>query len=185
MRSHVSLAVVAAAWLTMTVPVAAQQTPPQVAPVAVDTSDAAPSPERARLEAQLAERTAQVVRKQLQLTDSQFTQLQQVNRKYEPTRQQLNAHERYLRLSLRAELALGAQADQSKVNDYLDQLGQVQQSRLEVFRNEQQDLGTFLTPVQRAKYAAIQEQIRNRLTKMRQRQMERRAARAGARVRPR
>lgn len=163
-------------------PLRAQQMAPQSTPAAVDTTEPPPSPRRARLEAQLAERTAQVVRKQLQLTDSQFAQLQRVNQKYEPTRQQLNARERYLRLSLRGELALGAHADQGKVNGYLEQLGQVQQQRLEAFRNEQQDLAAFLTPVQRAKYAAIEEQIRNRLTRMRQRQLDRRAARAGART---
>ena len=144
----------------------------------------AETPQRRQLEQQLRLRLGQVVRRQLQLTDEQYAQLQAVNRKYEAPRRDLNQHERYLRLSLRAELQLGDKADQSKVAAYLDQLSDVQQSRLQVFRQEQKDLAGFLTPVQRAKYAALEEQIRKRVTQMRQRQFQRhqaRAARAGSR----
>ncbi|HTL96108.1 MAG TPA: Spy/CpxP family protein refolding chaperone [Gemmatimonadaceae bacterium] len=146
----------------------------------------AETPQRRQLEQQLRLRLGQVVRRQLQLTDEQYAQLQAVNRKYEAPRRDLNQHERYLRLSLRAELQLGDKADQSKVAGYLDQLSDVQQSRLQVFRQEQKDLAGFLTPVQRAKYAALEEQIRKRVTQMRQRQLQRhqaRGARAGSRRR--
>jgi Spy/CpxP family protein refolding chaperone len=177
------LTVAALAALAFPAAAGAQQTEPTPAPPpsTLDTGVAAPSPRRARLEAQLRERTAQVVRQQLQLTDDQFAQLQRVNQKYQQPQRELTERERYLRLSLRAELALGTGADQSKVNDYLDQLAQVQQSRLQIFRDEQHDLGGFLSPVQRAKYAALQEQIRKRLTQMRQQQLDRRPHAGGGR----
>ena len=158
---------------------------------APDTTEApgAETPQRHELEQQLRLRLGQVVRRQLQLTDDQYTRLEAVNRTYEAPRRTLNQRERYLRLSLRAELQLGDKADQEKVAGYLDQLTDVQQSRLKIFREEQKDLAGFLTPVQRAKYAALQEQIRKRVTQMRQRQLERQQARAAgarpARVRPR
>jgi Spy/CpxP family protein refolding chaperone len=147
---------------------------------APDTTGIAPAetPARRQLEQQLRLRLGEVVRRQLQLTDQQYEQLQAVNRKYEAPRRDLNQRERYLRLSLRAELQLGDKADQTKVGGYLDQLSDVQQSRLQVFREEQKDLGAFLTPVQRAKYAALEEQVRKRLTQMRQRQLQRQHARA-------
>lgn len=155
------------------------------APDTVGVAPGAETPERRQLEQQLRLRLGEVVRRQLQLTDQQYAQLQAVNKKYEAPRRDLNQRERYLRLSLRAELQLGDKADQTKVGRYLDQLDEVQQSRLQIFREEQKDLAGFLTPVQRAKYAALQEQIRKRLTQMRQRQVERQQARAGrVRARP-
>lgn len=144
----------------------------------------ADTPARRQLEQQLRLRLGQVVRRQLQLTDQQYAQLEAVNRKYEGPRRDLNQRERYTRLSLRAELQLGEKADQSKVASYLDQLNDIQQSRLQLFRAEQKDLSGFLTPVERAKYAALEEQLRKRVTQMRQRQLERQRAR-GARVRGR
>lgn len=164
--------------------VAAQQDTPLATS---DTAAAAPNaqtPERRQLEQQLRLRLGEVVRRQLQLTDQQYAQLQAVNKKYEAPRRDLNQRERYLRLSLRAELQLGDRADQAKVGGYLDQMNEIQQSRLQIFREEQKDLSGFLTPVQRAKYAALQEQLRKRLTQMRQRQLERQQARAG-RITPR
>lgn len=138
---------------------------------------AAATPQRRQLEQQLRLRLGQVVRRQLQLTDEQYAQLQAVNRKYEAPRRDLNQRERYLRLSLRAEIQLGDKADQSKVAGYLDQLADAQESRLQIFRQEQKDLAGFLTPVQRAKYAALEEQLRKRVTQMRQRQLQRQQAR--------
>ncbi|HEX5180678.1 MAG TPA: Spy/CpxP family protein refolding chaperone [Gemmatimonadaceae bacterium] len=151
---------------------------------APDTAAGTETPERRQLEQQLRLRLGQVVRRQLQLTDDQYAQLQAVNRKYEAPRRTLNQRERYLRLSLRGELELGDKADQAKVAGYLDQLTDVQQSRLQLFREEQKDLSGFLTPVQRAKYAALQEQVRRRVTQMRQRQLQRQQGR-DTRVRPR
>mgnify|MGYP001557720868 CR=1 FL=1 len=174
----------ALATLALAATLGAQQTGADTA--SPDTSAAAPGARRrALLEQQFRLRLGQVVRQQLQLTDDQYAQLQRVNQKYEAPGRELNQRERYLRLSLRAELRLGQQADQSKVSGYLDQLSQVQQSRLQLFRDEQRDLAGFLTPVQRAKYSAIQEQLRKRLTQMRQRQLQRAAGEGGARVRPR
>ena len=178
MRRMVTL--VALAVLAGGTPAVAQQD----APSAADTAGAAPNaetPERRQLEQQLRLRLGEVVRRQLQLTDQQYEQLQAVNKKYEAPRRDLNQRERYLRLSLRAELQLGDKADQAKVGGYLDQMNEVQQSRLQIFREEQKDLSGFLTPVQRAKYAALQEHLRNRLTQMRQRQAERQQSRAAGR----
>ena len=151
---------------------------------APDTAAAqgAQTAQRRQLEQQLRVRLGQVVRRQLQLSDQQFDQLQAVNKKYEAPRRDLNQRDRYLRLSLRAELQLGNKADQSKVAGYLDQLSDVQESRLQLFRREQKDLAGFLTPVQRAKYAALEEQLRKRVTQMRQRQLQRQ--REGAALRP-
>ena len=182
MRPLVTLAALALALVGA--PAAAQQ---DTASLDTAAAPGAETPARRMLEQQLRVRHGEIVRRQLGLTDDQFDQLQALTRKYETPRRDLNQRERYLRLSLRAELQLGDRADQSKVSGYLDQLTRVQQSRLDLFRQEQKDLSGFLSPVQRAKYAALQEQIRKRLTQMRQRQLERQQSRAAGRngrVRP-
>lgn len=178
-----ALVVLTLAVLARSGPLAAQQD----SSAAPDTAAAAgrETPQRRQLEQQLRLRLGQVVRRRLQLTDEQYAQLQAVNRKYEAPRRDLNQRERYLRLSLRAELQLGDKADQSKVAAYLDAMSDVQQSRLQLFRQEQKDLAGFLNPVQRAKYAALEEQLRKRVTQMRQRQQTRTAGARAARARPR
>lgn len=136
---------------------------------------------RRSLEAQLRQRIAQVVRARLQLDDRQLAQLERVNQRFEPRRRDLVQRERATRQSLRAELLRGQQADQGHVSSLLDQLTGIQQERLDLFRQEQRELSAFLTPVQRARYAALQEQLRKRVNALRQRQLERRQLRRGVR----
>ena len=63
-------------------------------------------------------------------------------------------------------------ADQDKVSRMLDQLVDVQRQRLDVFAREQRDLARFLTPVQRAKYATLQEGLRKKVEQLRQKRQE-------------
>lgn len=63
----------------------------------------------------------------------------------------------------------------------LDRLLQVQRSRLDIVAEEQRDLAAFMTPVQRARYAALQEQLRRRVQTM---QRRRAAAGPGGMARP-
>jgi Spy/CpxP family protein refolding chaperone len=128
--------------------------------------------QHAQLEQRLRQRLGAVVRKRLQLTDDQFQKLTETNRKYERQRRALVQQETQVRRALRAELSSGDQADQQHVADLMNQLVTVQQQRLALLSQEQQDLSTFLTPVQRAKYVAIEEQIRRRVEQLRQRQLE-------------
>lgn len=137
-------------------------------------ADSPASPRRRALEQQLRVRIAQVVRNRLQLDDRQFARLQEVNRRYDVQRRALVQRERRIRVELRGELLRGDDADQGHVSDLMQQLVQVQQDRLDLFRAEQRDLSAFLTPVQRAKYAALQEQIRKRVAQFRQQQLRRR-----------
>jgi len=63
-------------------------------------------------------------------------------------------------------------ADQDRVSRMLDQLVDVQRQRIDVFAREQRDLARFLTPVQRAKYATLQEGLRRRVEQLRQRRQD-------------
>jgi protein CpxP len=126
-------------------------------------------PARAELERQFRERTAQVVRRRLELNDDQMTKLRTSNQQFDQQRMALVAEERQTRQSLRAELMAGNGANQQKVNDLLDQLLRLQRRRLDIVDSEQRDLGKFLTPVQRAKYFGLQNQMRKRMQELRDR----------------
>ena len=137
---------------------------------------------RGRLEQQVRERIGRVVQQQLGLTDAEAQRLQQVNQRYEAQRRDLVRQEREARVGLRRELQRGDSADQARTDTLLGALLQLQRRRLELVQAEQRDLAQFLTPVQRARYLALQDQMRRRVEEMRQRPNRRRGAGAGRAV---
>jgi Spy/CpxP family protein refolding chaperone len=126
-------------------------------------------PARAELERRFRERTAQVVRRRLELNDDQMSKLQASNRQFDQQRMSLVAEERQTRQALRAELMAGNAANQQKVGSLLDQLLRLQRRRLDIVESEQRDLSGFLTPVQRAKYFGLQNEMRKRMLELRDR----------------
>jgi Spy/CpxP family protein refolding chaperone len=122
----------------------------------------------------LQRRVAEVVQRTLGATDEQMRKLGEVNRKYQVERKALNQKDRDARQEIRAEVLRDTLADQDKVSRMLDQLVEVQRQRLDVFVHEQHDLAGFLTPVQRAKYATLQEGLRKKVDQLRQKRQEQR-----------
>jgi hypothetical protein len=120
------------------------------------------------LERQFRERFAEVVRRRLNLNDGQMRQLGQVNDRYERERMRLLREERQMRQALRAEVLAGDAADQTKVAGLLDRALQIQRDRLDVTQREQRELAAFMSPVQRAMYVGIQDDLRRRLEEIRQ-----------------
>jgi len=120
----------------------------------------------------LQRRVLEVVQQTLGATDGQMRQLGEVNRKYEGERRTLNQRDREARQTIRAEVLRDSLADQSTVARMLDELVDVQKQRLDVFAREQRDLARFLSPVQRAKYATLQEGLRKKVDQLRQQQQE-------------
>ena len=70
--------------------------------------------------------------------------------------------ERSERQALRREALAGARADQPRIAASLDRVLQIQRQRVDLQIEEQRALSGFMTPLQRAKYAALQEQLRRR-----------------------
>lgn len=120
----------------------------------------------------LQRRVAEVVQRTLGASDEQMRRLGEVNRKYQAERKELNQKDRAARQAIRAEVLRDSLADQDKVSRMLDDLVAVQRQRLDVFEREQRDLAAFLTPVQRAKYATLQEGLRKRVDQLRQKRQE-------------
>jgi|SRR5690242_8114218 hypothetical protein len=160
MRALASIAVAAA---VLSSPATAQQRIDRVPGRA-----AQPGQDRAGLEQRLRERLAEVVRRRLNLNDAQMRQLGQVNDRYERERMMLLRQERQMRQQLRAEVLAGDSADQTKVSELLDRALRIQRQRLDITEREQRDLSAFMTPVQRAMYVGIQDDLRRRVEEMRQ-----------------
>lgn len=123
--------------------------------------------ERARLEMQVQARLAEIARRELQLTDAQFARLQSVNERFEQRRAANMQAERDTRMQLRGQLQRGNQPDEARVSALLDELLAAQRQRVVILEDEQRELASFLTPVQRARYAGLQEGFRRRVESQR------------------
>jgi periplasmic protein CpxP/Spy len=150
-------------WITLVLAVAF------VAPLRAQ--DAADNSQRPAVQA-LQRRMIEIVQRTLGASDDQMRQLADVNRSYQQERRELNQKDRQARQSIRAEVLRDSLADQKLVARELDALVDVQRRRIDVFAREQRDLARFLTPVQRAKYATLQEGLRRKVEQLRQRQQE-------------
>lgn len=171
-------AITAFALLLLAAPLSAQRD--RAAAERADSAALA-SPERRQLERRLHQRVLNVVRDRLNLTQEQVDKLSATTDRYAEQRRALAQRERSLRFELRAQLRRGDSADQNRVGQLLDQTMQAQQERLDLYRKEQSDLSAFLTPVQRAKYMGLQEQLRSRVEELRRRGNDRsRRPRGGA-----
>ena len=127
------------------------------------------NPEQRALVNQVRQAFNGVVRRQLNLNDDQAAQLQRVEQKYTQQRAQLQRDEKQARLALAAAiLDTTGGADQSKVAGYMDQLIAAQHKRADLLDAEQKELAGFLTPLQRAKYQGLKEQLSKRIAQMKQ-----------------
>lgn len=120
------------------------------------------NPNRAVLERQVRERATQITRQRLGLSDTQMQQLERVNTRFAPQLGSVAMEERDTRKQLRQQMMAGAQADQSRVSALIDASIRLQKQRIALIEAEQKELAGFLTPVQRARYIALQAQFRNR-----------------------
>jgi periplasmic protein CpxP/Spy len=125
------------------------------------------APRRQQLEAQLRQRLWRITKNRVGLTDEQMTKLAQTSRPFDAQRRQLATQEREERLALRREILAGPNADQQRIATSLDRVLELQRRRAQLQIDEQRAVGAFMTPLQRAKYAALQEQLRRRAENLR------------------
>ena len=125
---------------------------------------------RAQLEQRFQQMLYQMTRRRVGLTDAQMNQLMPINRRFETQRRSILMEERQTRLALRDAMRDSTQVDQGQINGYLDKLVQLQHRRVDLIEQEQKDLAQFMTPLQRARYTALQEQVRRRVEQLRRQQ---------------
>lgn len=117
---------------------------------------------RAALERRFEERLGEVVQRELRTTPEQTQRLGAVSREFERQRRPLFVREMALRRELRAQLG-AASPDDARVDRAMRELLQVQRRRIDLIEGEQRALAEFLSPVQRARYLALQENLRHRV----------------------
>jgi Spy/CpxP family protein refolding chaperone len=120
------------------------------------------------LEKELERRLADVARSQLDLSDAQFARLQDVNARFSERRAELIRRERSARIALRRELRPNGQPNDAEIERLLATLVDTQRDRVALLEEEQEALGAFLTPVQRARYLGLQEGFRRQVEERRQ-----------------
>lgn len=125
------------------------------------------APRRQQLEARLRQGLWRITKNRVGLTDEQMAKLAQASRPFDAERRQLAAQEREERLALRREILAGQNGDQQRIAASLDRVLEIQRRRAQLQIDEQRAIGAFMTPLQRAKYAALQEQVRRRVEALR------------------
>ena len=124
---------------------------------------------RARLEGELRRGFARAVRERVGLSEEQMSRLAPLARSHEQQRRRLQIEELDARTALRGVMRDDKTADSAKVSRLLQTLVDIQKRRAQLLEAEQRDLATVMTPLQRARYMALQEQIRRRMEQMRHR----------------
>ena len=121
---------------------------------------------RAQLERRFRQMLYQVTRRRVGLTDAQMNRLMPINQRFETQRRAIQRQERDTRVALREAMRDSTHADQTRITGYLDKLVELQRQRVDLVAQEQRDLAAFMTPLQRARYTALQEQVRRRIEQM-------------------
>jgi periplasmic protein CpxP/Spy len=119
-----------------------------------------------RQQVQLAFRNR--VRQELNLDQPKMRRLNQTEQGFNKQRNELLQTERQTRLALLAAMQDSAGPDQPKIDQYINQLTQVQRKRAELVEAEQKELSSFLTPLQRAQYLSLKERLNRRLQELNQ-----------------
>lgn len=124
-------------------------------------------PNRAQqLQQQIRQSLWRVTKQRLGFSDEQMLRLENTSKRYDQQRRALAQQEKAQRVTLRTEMLADTAANQAAIADALDQIHAVQVRRLEIQGEEQKELATFMTPLQRATFTTLQEQVRRRLQEM-------------------
>lgn len=125
--------------------------------------------DRQALEQRFRERLAAVMRERLGLSDEQVTRLAQVNERLDQQRREMFREEVELRRQMRRAVREDSSASPADVSGLLDRVIRLQHRKADLLEAEQKELATFLSPVQRARYLGMQEQLRRQMEEMRER----------------
>lgn len=131
------------------------------------TSDAGRGANRSQLEAQVRREFARAVKERVGLTDGQMARLGPITQRYAVEHRRLQLSERDTRIALQRTLRDTAVADTARVGQLLQRLIDVQKRRVELVESEQLELAAIMSPVQRARFMALQEQARRRVDQRR------------------
>jgi hypothetical protein len=136
------------------------------------------NPARAqRLRQEIEDRFAARVKQELGLSNDQLARLRATSATYGSQRRGLEARERLLRSALAEQMRPGVAANQDSVSKLTDGLVNLRSAYAQTLRDENRELSTYLTPVQRSQLLAMRERFQRRIREIR----EERRARQGLR----
>ncbi len=127
---------------------------------------------REQLELRFRLRLATLLKTQLGLSDEGMRQLSDVNQRFDLQRREVNRREMMTRRALREEVLKHDSADVARIEQLLTEQFKIERERIDLTEAEQRELSKFLTPVQRARYLGVQEQIRREMDQLRGRGMQ-------------
>jgi Spy/CpxP family protein refolding chaperone len=137
--------------------------------------------EAERLRAQIEERFAQRVQEELRLTPDQAAKLRASQEKFGAQRRTLMRQQLERRRALDDQMQPGVAANADSVKRLMDAHQNARAQMLKLEQDEDREMATYLTPVQRARYQQMREGLMRRVMEMRaQRRGERMGPRMGA-----
>jgi Spy/CpxP family protein refolding chaperone len=89
----------------------------------------------------------------------------------EGARRALRRDEMEARKAMRTELLAGDNANETRVAELLEQMPRLERRRIELLEQEQRELARFLTPLQRARYFALQDELRRGMQELQRRRL--------------
>lgn len=101
-----------------------------------------------------------ILRERLQLTDDQSAKLRAHGKRIDVDRMALRKEERDFREALRQELTPGVTPNDAKLTELMNRWPTLERKRVALQEREQKELSAFLSPVQRARFFALQDEMR-------------------------
>lgn len=147
-------------------------------PQPVDTAEAE------RLRARIEERFAQHVQQELRLTPDQATKLRASQERFGTRRRALMRQQMERRMALHDQMQPGVAADADSVKKLMDGFQAGRGEMLKIDQDEDREMASYLTPVQRARYQEMRARLHQRLNEMREQRRGRMGPGAGGGRRP-
>jgi hypothetical protein len=119
-----------------------------------------------QLQQQIRRSLWRVAKQRIGFSDEQMLRLEQTSKRFDQQRRLLAQEEKSQRVALRSEILADSGANQGNIAAALLHLHGLQQRRLDLQAEEQKEFATFMTPLQRAKFTALQDQVRRRLQEL-------------------
>lgn len=129
--------------------------------------------ETGRLRTQIEQRFSEHVQQELQLTPDQTTKLRASQERFSTRRRALMRQQMDRRRALDNQMQPGVAANSDSVRKLMDGLRTGRAEMVKIEQEEDQEMGAYLNPVQRARYQHMRERFMQRVGEMRQMRRER------------
>jgi Spy/CpxP family protein refolding chaperone len=165
-------------WLALSLVLAPGLAAQEPTPARPDTAEAE------RLRARIEERFSQHVQQELRLTPDQSAKLRASQERFGTQRRALMRQQLERRRALEDQMQPGVAANADSVKRLMDGMQAGRSAMLKIEQDEDREMAGYLTPVQRARYQRMREQLMRRVSEMREQRRRDGRMGPGPRVRP-